>query len=70
MSNLAAIGRPVTEAVLGFDDFRMADEIFLSGNMMKVTPVTAFDDREYQIGPVTRQVRELYWDWARSTAGA
>ncbi|WP_439109546.1 branched-chain amino acid aminotransferase [Lentibacter sp.] len=68
MSNLTADGTKVHEAVLSFEDFHEADEIFLSGNMSKVTPVTAFDDTSYQIGPVTRRVRELYWDWAASTA--
>lgn len=66
ISNLAADGVRVNETVLTFDDFRDADEVFLSGNMSKVTPVTAFDDRQYQVGPVTRRVREMYWDWARS----
>ncbi len=66
IANLAADGVQVTQAVLTFDDFRSADEVFLSGNFAKVTPVTAFDDRSYQIGPVTRRVRELYWDWAAS----
>ncbi len=67
IGNLAAAGVRVHETVLTFDDFRAADEVFLSGNMMKVTPVSAFDDRRYAIGPVTRQVREMYWDWAAST---
>jgi branched-chain amino acid aminotransferase len=64
MKNLRADGHKVHETVLTFDDFRAADEVFLSGNMMKVTPVTQFDDTHYQVGPVTRRVRELYWDWA------
>jgi branched-chain amino acid aminotransferase len=68
MSNLHADGVVVHEKVLSFDDFRGADEVFLSGNMSKVTPVTAFEDRQYQIGPVTRKVRDMYWDWAASTA--
>ncbi|WP_299816479.1 branched-chain amino acid aminotransferase [uncultured Jannaschia sp.] len=68
IANLAADGSRVHETVLTFDDFRDADEVFLSGNLTKVTPVTAFDDRSYQIGPVTRRVREMYWDWARSAA--
>ena len=68
IANLKAEGVTVHETVLSFDDFRGADEVFLSGNMSKVTPVTAFEDRQYQIGPVTRQVREMYWDWAQSTA--
>lgn len=67
ISNLRADGVKVHETVLTMDDVRAADEVFLSGNYSKVKPVSAFDDRQYQIGPVTRRVRELYWDWARST---
>ncbi|MEL6841391.1 MAG: branched-chain amino acid aminotransferase [Pseudomonadota bacterium] len=66
IANLATDGIKVNETVLAFDDFRQADEVFLSGNMSKVTPVTAFEDRQYQVGPVTRKVREMYWDWAAS----
>ena len=66
MANMRADGIKVHESVLSFDDFHSADEVFLSGNMMKVTPVKAFDDTQYQIGPVTRRVREMYWDWAAS----
>ncbi len=66
ISNLKADGVQVHETVLSFDDFRQADEVFLSGNMSKVTPVTAFEDRQYQVGPMTRRVREMYWDWAAS----
>lgn len=67
IANFAADGVTVHETVLTLDDFRAADEVFLSGNMAKVTPVTAFDDRQYQIGPLTRRAREMYWDWANST---
>ena len=70
MINMAADGLKVHETVLSFDDFHEADEVFLSGNMMKVTPVAAFDDTTYEIGananPITRRVREMYWDWAAS----
>ena len=66
ISNLAADGVKVHEAVLGFDDFRDADEVFLSGNYSKVSPVIEFDGTHYQHGPVTKRVRELYWDWAHS----
>lgn len=59
-------GLRVHETVLGFDDFHSADEVFLSGNMMKVTPVTKLDDTTYKSGPVTAQVRDMYWDWALS----
>jgi branched-chain amino acid aminotransferase len=68
MENLRADGVNVHETVLGYDDFHSADEVFMSGNMMKVTPVTAFEDTQYQMGPMTRRARELYWDWAHSGA--
>lgn len=66
IANLRADGVRVHETVLSFADFQKADEVFLTGNMSKVTPVTAFDDIRYPIGPVTRRARELYWDWALS----
>ena len=68
ISNLRADGVEVVETVLGFDDFRNADEVFLSGNLAKVTPVSEFDGTRYQLGPMTRRARELYWDWAHSDA--
>lgn len=68
MANLAADGFEVREVVLSFDEVTAADEVFLSGNFSKVMPVTAFEDRQYQVGHVTRRVRELYWDWAKSAA--
>jgi branched-chain amino acid aminotransferase len=66
MANMRMDGISVHETVLGFDDFRDADEVFISGNMAKVTPVKAFEDTQYQIGPITRRVRDMYWDWAAS----
>ena len=66
IANLRADGMAVHETVLTFDDFRAADEVFLSGNMSKVMPVTEFDGTHYQVGPVARRARELYWDWALS----
>jgi branched-chain amino acid aminotransferase len=66
IKNMRADGMAVHETVLTFRDFEEADEIFLSGNFSKVTPVSAFEENQYQVGPVTRRVRELYWDWAAS----
>lgn len=74
IANMRADGMTVHESVLSFDDFHAADEVFLSGNMMKVTPVSAFDETRYGTGanqnPVTRRVREMYWDWAASSDAA
>ncbi len=66
MTNLRSDGYAVHETVLTFDDFRAADEVFLSGNATKVMPVTEFEGTHYQVGPVTRRIRDLYWDWALS----
>lgn len=64
IGNLRADGLRVHETVLTPDDFRKADEVFLTGNLAKVTPVSAFDDVKYPIGPVAGRARQLYWDWA------
>ncbi|MCE8515405.1 branched-chain amino acid aminotransferase [Ruegeria pomeroyi] len=68
IKNLRDDGIAVHETVLSFADFHAADEVFMSGNMSKVTPVTALDDTQYQIGPIARRARALYWDWAKSNA--
>ena len=64
IENLRDNGITVHETVMSFDQVHAADEVFTSGNLMKVTPVTAFDDTNYQVGPVTQKVREMYWDWS------
>lgn len=68
MENLRSDGIKVHETILTFDDFRGADEVFLSGNFSKVTPVSEFDGIHYQMGPLTKRARETYWDWAHSDA--
>ena len=52
IANLRANDVTVHETVLTLEDFHAADEVFLSGNMTKVTPVLAFDDT-----PATRLAR-------------
>ena len=59
-------GREVVEKSLSVKDFLEADEIFSTGNHSKVVPVTKFEDREFQAGPVARLAREAYMDWAHS----
>ena len=63
---LREMGIEVLETTLGLDDFHAADEIFMTGNLSKVTPVTAFDTTEYPIGEVTMKARAAYMEWARS----
>lgn len=68
IANFRADGVTVHETVLSFEDFHNADEVFLTGNMSKVTPVTAIEGRQYQAGTLTRRARDLYWDWAATDA--
>ena len=63
---LRGLGYTVHESVLNYDDFHAADEVFMTGNLAKVTPVTAFNSTEYKIGDVAMKARAAYMDWARS----
>jgi len=61
-------GVTVYESVLRLEDFHAADEVFLTGNLAKVTPVTHFDDTRYpQTGHMAARARRLYWEWAETT---
>jgi branched-chain amino acid aminotransferase len=59
-------GVTVNEVSLTLEDFAAADEIFSTGNAIKVMPITRFDDRHLQYGPLTRRARAMYWDFAHS----
>lgn len=67
ISNMQADGITVHEKVLTFADFDAADEVFMTGNMSKITPVTALDDVQYPVGPIAGRLRDMYWDWAATT---
>jgi branched-chain amino acid aminotransferase len=67
ISNMQADGITVHEKVLTFADFDAADEVFMTGNMSKITPVTALDDVQYQGSTIARRLRDMYWDWAATT---
>lgn len=70
MKLLQADGIRVIETSLSVEDFRRADEIFITGNIAKVMPVARLDDRALEQGPVATRARELYWDFAHSKAPA
>ncbi|HUJ31045.1 MAG TPA: branched-chain amino acid aminotransferase [Candidatus Acidoferrum sp.] len=59
-------GVKVEEAVLRYEDFQKADEIFSTGNYSKVVPVIRIDDRPLPHGPLYTKARELYWAFAHS----
>lgn len=59
-------GITVHESSLRYEDFHQADEVFLTGNIAKVTPIVAFEETKYEIGPISKLARAAYLDWARS----
>jgi len=65
---LRAAGIPVEERRITEKDLAEADELFSTGNHGKVQPVTRFEDRSLQPGPVYKRARETYWDWSLSQA--
>lgn len=60
------LGIKARETSLTANDLCQADELFASGNYGKVTPIIAFEDRELPIGPLTRRLRDSYFDFAAS----
>ena len=63
---LRADGIKVHERSLSYQELTEADELFSSGNYLKVNPIGRIDDRDLQPGPVYTRARQLYWDWAHS----
>ncbi|MCR9257925.1 MAG: branched-chain amino acid aminotransferase [Alphaproteobacteria bacterium] len=62
-------GHRVEETRITVDDLMGADEIFSSGNYGKVGSCTGINGRDLQPGPVFRETRQRYWDYAHETAG-
>lgn len=50
-----AESRPVT-----LDELKEADEVFLTGTSAEVSAVSAVDERIWTVGPVTRELQDLY----------
>lgn len=63
-------GVEVVERTVGVEELDDADEIFSTGNHAKVLPITRYEGRDLQPGPVAKRARELYWQFARSTKPA
>lgn len=61
---LRGAGFTVVEASLTYRDFLAADEIFSTGNLAKVAPVSRIDDRLLAPGPVFMHARKAYWQFA------
>lgn len=61
-------GAEVIERVLSYQDVLEADEVFSTGNYAKVTPLTQIETRALEPGPFYQKARQLYFDWASSSA--
>ena len=66
MHLLREAGHDVRECVLTPRDLAEADEAFSTGNANKVVPIVRFDDVEFGAGPVAREARARYWDYAHA----
>jgi branched-chain amino acid aminotransferase len=63
---LGADGIEVREETVSYAQLLAADEVFSTGNLGKVLPLTRIDDRDFQPGPLFQRARELYFDFAET----
>jgi len=59
------LGLPVIERTIDRSELYLADEAFFCGTGAQVTPIASVDHRpvgDGEIGPLTRRVRDLYFD--------
>lgn len=63
---LREAGVRAEERVITPQELSEADELFSTGNALKVMPITRFEGRELPYGPVARKARDLYWAFAHS----
>ena len=61
---LAGAGIPVHERTITWPEVLEADELFYTGNLAKVMPITRIEDRDLQPGPIYTRAREVYFNWA------
>ena len=65
---LRADGLKVHEVLMTLQDFNDANEIFCTGNIAKVMPVARFEGRDMGNAKLAKHARDLYWDFALSSA--
>ena len=61
---LREAGIKVYERSITWQEVQDADEVFTTGNLAKVMPITRVENRDLQPGPIYTKARELYFDWA------
>ncbi|MSP75641.1 MAG: branched-chain amino acid aminotransferase [Rhodospirillaceae bacterium] len=63
---LRSAGITVEERTVSTAELDQADEIFTTGNAGKVQPVSRYEDRDLQPGPIAARAHELYMAFART----
>ena len=56
------LGHTVVEKNLIRSDLHIADELFMCGTAAEVTPISAIDDIDIGVGPVTKEIQKAYLD--------
>ena len=56
------LGHSVVEKPMIRSDLYIADEVFMAGTAVEVTPVNSVDDHEIGVGPVTLELQKAYAD--------
>jgi len=56
------LGYTVVEKALIRSDLYTADEVFMTGTAVEVTPVRSIDDHEIGVGPITLELQKAYQD--------
>jgi branched-chain amino acid aminotransferase len=56
------LGHTVVEKNLIRSDLHIADEVFMCGTAAEVTPISAIDDIDIGVGPVTKEIQKAYLD--------
>ena len=59
------LGYGVVEKTLIRSDLYTADEVFMAGTAVEVTPVRAIDDHELGVGPITLELQRVYGETVR-----
>ena len=61
-----ALGYTVHEKALIRSDLYTADEVFMCGTAVEVTPICSVDDQDIgRPGPISLELQQAYWDTVR-----
>ena len=70
MALATARGIKIHERIIMPEELATADEIFVTGTAVEVTPVGRIDDLTFEVGPIGRAMMEDYDKLVRAPAGA